>query len=78
MIKIVVEAKQASLKKRKLNIIDEDHEESESVEETQSIFGSNGKERVGRGRGSLSYHKSNDEKCYKEEVDAQFVDFFFT
>jgi len=30
--KIVVEDKQASLKKRKLNIIDEDHEESEGKE----------------------------------------------
>ena len=46
MIKIVAEAKQASLKKRKLNIIDED-QGCEGLEERQHIFGSKGKEKVG-------------------------------
>jgi len=38
IIKIVAEAKEASLKRRKLNVIDEDHEESETVEGGQGCL----------------------------------------
>ena len=46
MIKIVAEAKHAALKRRKLNIIDEEDEESESVEGGHMLFGFKGKQRV--------------------------------
>ena len=38
MIKVIAEAKETSLKKKRLNIIDVDHEKSEEVEERQSMF----------------------------------------
>jgi len=43
MIKIVAEAKHATLKRRKLNIIDEEDEESESIEGGYQLFGFKGK-----------------------------------
>jgi len=52
MIKVVAKAKEASLKKRRFNIIDEDREKVRGVEERQSMFGFKGKEIVGSSRGS--------------------------
>ncbi|KAL2330459.1 hypothetical protein Fmac_018040 [Flemingia macrophylla] len=51
MMKIVVEAKEASLKKRRLNIIGEDDEESEEVE---TNFFQRRLASKGRGKGKMS------------------------
>ncbi|XP_068463716.1 uncharacterized protein [Phaseolus vulgaris] len=77
MIKIVAEAKQASLKKRKLNIIDED-QGCEGLEERQHIFGFKGKEKVGSRGAVQATINQMMKKGYKEEVDAQVAEFFYT
>jgi len=70
MIKIVVKTTQASLKKRKLDIIGEDHEEGEGLEEIR-IFGYREKKElivVGEVQATINQMMK---KGYKEEVDAQ-------
>jgi len=61
IIKIVAEVKHTSLKRR--NIIDEDDEESGSVEGGHTLFGFKGKQTVATiSRGNPSNYKSNDKK----------------
>jgi len=64
MIKIVTESKHVSLKRRKLNIIDEGNVETEIVKGGHRLFGFKGKQTIANTikGGSPSTFKSNDEK----------------
>ncbi|XP_052727463.1 uncharacterized protein LOC108329753 [Vigna angularis] len=79
MIKVVAEAKNASLKKRKINI-GEDEEESENFEGGHKVFGFKGKEKVATTSkgGVQATINQMMKKGYKEEVDAQVAEFFYT
>ncbi|XP_014515493.1 uncharacterized protein LOC106773303 [Vigna radiata var. radiata] len=79
MIKIVGEAKNASSKKRKINI-GEDEEENESLEGGHKVFGYKGKQKVATtSKGGVQATINQMMKTgYKEEVDAQVAEFFYT
>jgi len=80
MIKIVVEAKHATLKRRKLNNIDEEDEESETVEGGHRLFGFKGKQSVANASKWWIQATINQmmKKGFKEEVDAQVAEVFYT
>ena len=81
LMKIVAEAKHAALNRRKLNIIDEEDEESESVEGGHRLFGFKGKQTVAnasKGGGVQATINQMMKKGFKEEVDAQVAEVFYT
>jgi len=74
MIKIVAEAKHATLKRRKLNIIDEEDEGG------HMLFGFKGKQTVANASKGGVQETINQmmKKGFKEEVDAQVAEVFYT
>lgn len=86
MLKVVVEAKEASLKKRRLNSIDEEEVEEQQSQgvaletNNQRKLWSKGKGKVltGSGGGVQATINQMMKKGYKEEVDAQVAEFFYT